>query len=185
MTPFKTTVFFAGRCLLISIAAYCAAPSAHSAQICSDGVQSLVPAARLTANSNGTLLNNESQLLWMRCLIGQRWQGAICSGEPETHDWHAAVTRVKQFNTSGGMAGKTDWRLPTPHELNSITDRRCTSPAVNLTLFPWQGVKGNIGVWSITTAAMSDQLAWFMNFDSGSDNTDWFHTKKHLLLVHD
>ncbi len=64
-------------------------------------------------------------LTWLRCSIGQAWDGNTCVGTPQIYTWSTAQAAVQALNQAGGMAGKTDWRVPTIAELSSL--RQCTT----------------------------------------------------------
>lgn len=60
---------------------------------------------------------------WMRCSLGQVWDGQRCKGEATKHTWAHAIALPKILNDQGGFAGFTDWRLPSPHDLYALV--RC------------------------------------------------------------
>lgn len=57
---------------------------------------------------------------WMRCALGQTWEGSSCSGEATVFNFLEAQDSAMNLNTKGGIHGKTDWRLPTALELASL-----------------------------------------------------------------
>ena len=64
-------------------------------------------------------------LIWMRCSIGQKWDGKTCTGEALELKWDDAAKYVQQFTNAGsGFAGSSNWRLPKIEEL--VTLRRCS-----------------------------------------------------------
>lgn len=58
-------------------------------------------------------------LVWMRCSLGQTWNGRTCNGSATRYGWDEAVAEVKVFNQQG-FSGYTDWRLPHIEELTSL-----------------------------------------------------------------
>jgi hypothetical protein len=52
--------------------------------------------------------------MWMRCALGQTWNGATCVGEAKEYDWHTAK------NLTANFAGYDDWQLPTIKELHTL-----------------------------------------------------------------
>ena len=61
----------------------------------------------------------KTNLLWMRCSLGQTWDGATCMGEASKHTWDNAFKTIEEMNREG-FGGYKDWRLPDIEELNSI-----------------------------------------------------------------
>lgn len=69
-------------------------------------------------NQDGTVTIGGLQ--WMRCRLGQTWDGNSCSGSPTAYRWSDASQLPGLLNREGGFAGQADWRLPTVAELASI-----------------------------------------------------------------
>lgn len=65
-------------------------------------------------NGDGTVTNTKTKLTWKRCLEGQIWTGSTCQGAYKKYTWDEASKLKIDF------AGKTDWRLPSIDELNTI-----------------------------------------------------------------
>ena len=64
-----------------------------------------------------------------------------------------------------GVAGFTDWRLPTVEELFCLADRTRTRPAIDTTFFP---DTPNDWFWSSTVDANAPSAcAWIVDFDDG------------------
>lgn len=57
---------------------------------------------------------------WMRCSLGQTWEGNTCAGVAKEFTFDEAQAALKELNAKGGAHGKTDWRVPTPPELASL-----------------------------------------------------------------
>ena len=129
---------------------------------CQGGENTAIPAATPIEGffdfNNGQVLHRPTQLIWMRCAIGQVWTGGGCSGEPELLNWAAALNAA----TDAGLDGHSDWRLPNRNELNSIVESRCYDPAINGSIFP---DTPNQGFWTASPAAAD--TAWNLDFDQG------------------
>ncbi len=63
---------------------------------------------------NGTVIDNRTNLQWMRCSYGQTWSGTACEGEPTQLTWQEAVELKHSF------AGHDDWHLPTRYEQETL-----------------------------------------------------------------
>ncbi|NCC23468.1 MAG: DUF1566 domain-containing protein, partial [Alphaproteobacteria bacterium] len=64
---------------------------AFAEQTCDTGRYPLSsPTERFSDNGDGTVTDVVSQLMWMRCSVGQTWSGETCLGETAAYDWQAA-----------------------------------------------------------------------------------------------
>ncbi|WP_087545660.1 caspase family protein [Acinetobacter sp. WCHA29] len=61
----------------------------------------------------------KTNLIWMRCSLGQIWDGATCSGNAETYSLENAKQMITEMNQKN-FAGYNDWRLPNIAELANI-----------------------------------------------------------------
>jgi hypothetical protein len=94
---------------------------------------------------NGTVTHRATGLIWMRCSLGQVWDGASCVGNTAQFNWRSALQIARRINDGSsdmdadgtvGYAGYTDWRLPNRNELSSIVEEYCGNPAFNNWVFP-------------------------------------------------
>ena len=108
----------------------------------------------------GTVIHQKTGLEWMRCSLGQNWNGSSCTGEAEAFSWRLAVRAGEQQT----FAGHSDWRLPDKDELASIIEQRCFSPAVNEVIFP--NTSSN-WYWSSTLDPHFSFVAWYITFYNG------------------
>ena len=90
------------------------------------------PTSQFTQHDNGTVTDNATRLIWMRCSLGQTWHNETCQGEAMNYSWQDALQAAQDQS----FAGYDDWRLPNIKELTSIVEEACHSPAINLTIFP-------------------------------------------------
>ncbi|MDM8544945.1 DUF1566 domain-containing protein [Candidatus Venteria ishoeyi] len=143
-----------------------------SAQTCNPDIQASTPDARFTHNGDGTVTDQQTGLIWKRCLEGQ--SGADCmTGTPESFTWQQALQRG---------ASQSPWRLPNIKELASIVELHCYDPAINLTMFP--NDPGGY-VWSGSPYAAHANLAWYVDFDSGHASGYYRGYSRHVRLVRD
>lgn len=85
----------------------------------------------------------ETGLVWQRCVMGQKWDGKACTGDPVAQDWNLATKTV-----SG-----TGWRLPTQKELEGLAEKSCFDLALNQT---WFGSGPSGWVWTATDMGSPD-----------------------------
>ena len=138
------------------------------------------PDPRFTDNSNGTVTDNLTGLIWLKnancAVVTRTWQIALddvvqlnTNGEMNTHDCG---------DTSNGGSHQTDWRLPTVRELQSLIHYGCASPALPDTAGtscgsgPFTGVQSDHSdcYWSSTTIANRTFSAWFVGLEDGNVN---------------
>lgn len=136
------------------------------AQTCNSSIPPSTPDSQFTDNADGTVTDNQTELIWMRCSLGQTWGGGTCSGSISTFNWQTALNAA----TSHSFAGNSDWRLPNVRELASIIEISCFSPAINSTIFP---LTPNGWYWSATPhkgAGLGfDVFAWLVKFGNRTD----------------
>lgn len=65
---------------------------------------------------NLTVLDTKSGLTWMRCALGQNWNGMTCTGRAADYRWYQAMEVPRTFQ----YAGHKDWRVPTIQEAKSL-----------------------------------------------------------------
>lgn len=71
--------------------------------------------ARFALAPDGTA--TDTRLQWMRCSVGQTWDGSTCTGDVETVTWTTAQAVPENFE----FAGHRDWRMPSHDELHGLT----------------------------------------------------------------
>lgn len=120
------------------------------------------PTSRFT-NTAEVVTDQETTLSWMRCAVGQAWDGKSCNGEPRTLDWQQAMALVEKINAEG-VGGHHDWRMPVVPELASIVERQCFNPRMNSSVFP--GAPSVI-FWSSMEKMGKSGYAYTLNFGAG------------------
>ena len=73
-------------------------------------------------SNGGQVKDTQTGLVWQRCVLGQAWDGAACTGNLTPQDWPSA--------TKAAAAAKP-WRLPTQAELQELIEKSCSKPALN------------------------------------------------------
>jgi hypothetical protein len=89
----------------------------------------------------------QTSLMWMRCSLGQTWDGSTCAGEVATYNWEEALKTPNDFS----YEGYSDWRVPTSREL--ITLMYCSSGLTKMwtDIFSISGHDGCDGEYTIPT----------------------------------
>jgi hypothetical protein len=113
---------------------------------------------------DGTVLDIQTGLQWMRCALGQTWTGATCDGAAKKYNWYAAHSAVKELNTNGGYAGQCDWRLPSIDELKMLIVEN-QKPTIDQQAFP--NTPSSL-FWSGSPDAYNSDIAWVVNFYYGN-----------------
>ncbi len=169
------SAFFSGLTLLLSI-------NLASAQVCMRNVtpQTMTP-ANFDFSISGEAKDMLSELIWARCVVGQTWDGTNCVGAPKKLTWQEALLEAQTFNGSGD-----GWRLPDIKELNTIIDRQCASPPINLIIFPDNPASQDNGLWSSTPYIVEEDAetnAWFMSLGFGQMNYRAVSTSNFVRFV--
>lgn len=138
---------------------------------------------RYIAYPDGTALDTVTGLTWMRCALGQTWDGQSCQGKAEEFKWEEATQQRSHF------AGHSDWRIPTFEELrtlvycsngkpayfsggeNAADDSSCAgnpgkdydTPTLVEAVFP----NSPDWFWSSSPYAYYSAYAWYVSFDFG------------------
>jgi hypothetical protein len=108
-----------------------------AAQTCDTSLYPLsAPSERFTDNHDGTVTDSKTHMMWMRCSMGQDWNGSACTKAPAAMSWQAAQDAAAAMNKQGGYAKHDDWRLPRIPELANIVERQCANPRINIAVFP-------------------------------------------------
>lgn len=167
MSTIKLLLFFVGAFAL---------PLA--AQTCFDSVPETTPTSQFTINTDGTVTDNLTGIMWMRCSIGQSWDtnNQTCIGGVEQLTWQQALKAASQYQ----YAGFNDWQLPNVKELSTIVDRQCVDAAINQTLFPATLAQN---YWTSTSGVGSASQAWAIAFYSGKTNLRSKTSDIHLRLM--
>jgi hypothetical protein len=127
------------------------------------GVQKFI-ASRYLDEGNGTVVDAQTGLHWMRCALGQIWNNKINTTEAKRYTWLETFNAAEDLNKTGGFAGYQDWRVPSIDELKTIVERS-KKPAINHIIFPATPLSL---FWSCSTADHIEQAAWAVYFYGGS-----------------
>ncbi|KAA6182484.1 DUF1566 domain-containing protein [Thiohalocapsa marina] len=156
-------------------------------------------AGRYRDMGDGTVMDIETGLQWMRCALGQNWSQSTCLGEAKGFDWDAALAAADSLNRSGGYAGSRDWRVPTIGELQGLRyckdqtggpgvwlndESTCEGdvarPTIETRAFP---ETPNWWFWSSSPYAGTSYGAWYVNFGYGYVGNDDKSLQGYVRLV--
>jgi len=148
-----------------------------------------------------------TNMIWMRCSLGQTWTGSTCTGEASKHEWQAAQDAVAAMNRNGGFGGYSDWVVPHIEDFSSI--RYCSTVFEDTIDIPSKaGGTKTIGFyckdddhqrptidqvsfpntpegwfWSASPSADSDAAAWFVYFGNSYTNLSFKDVGKYVRAV--
>jgi hypothetical protein len=105
------------------------------------------PASRYTANGDGTVTDRRTGLVWQQA-------------ESTPMSWEEAL----RYPQALSIGGRSNWRLPTIKELESLNDERIVRPSIPKTQFP--GVVEDV-YWSSNTLVNRPTRAWTVDFTFG------------------
>lgn len=148
-------------------------------------------------NGDGTVTDTKTGLQWMRCSLGQTWNGSVCTGVAKIYTWDAAMAAGK----SQHFAEKSDWRVPNLEELNTLI--YCSSgkrmewrpmifgglcerkgeyrkPTLHADAFP--NTPSN-WFWSSLPLRNRTDNAWTFNFNNGGASFHYKNNNYHVRLV--
>jgi serine/threonine protein kinase len=128
-------------------------------------LQTNLIAYRYIDNQDGTVTDIKTNLIWMRCSLGQTWNGHACVGQPERYTWKEVMNQAKQTT----YAGSFDWRVPTIEELRSIVDAN-KNPVICSEAFPTTAPRF---YWTASPHENFSNLAWVVYFSDGSYYTSY------------
>lgn len=109
--------------------------------------------SRFTDNQNGSILDNETGLLWQK----------------------TADDNLKNYSDSErycadlSLGNNTDWRVPTINELLTLSDDSLTQPTENEGFTPIENMT-TIGYWSSTPNVGEPSYVWYLALQQ------WFHS---------
>ena len=119
-----------------------------------------------------------SRLVWMRCSVGQSWDGSTCTGYIRRFDFQAAMAFAQEQAARTGQA----WRVPNAKELASLVDPTRKHPAIDPVAFP--NTLPDL-YWTSTAYAWTATGGWAVTFDGGQTLAYYDGYQLALRLVHD
>ena len=98
---------------------------------------------------------------WMRCSVGQRWNGETCTGKIINLN-HGQMEEVLKLASEQLGSG---WRLPSRKELESLVCRNCEVPKINTEIFP---NTDPVPYWTGERNKFAKRHFWSVNFYTGN-----------------
>ncbi len=153
------------------------------AQTCEPSERDNVPSQRYVINSDGTVTDRVTALIWQRCAVGQTWTGSSCDEDRKQQvrswfSWKDANREAERLHDTNRFK---DWRLPTAQELRTLVSNKCTDPSINTEMFP------GAPSWFFSTISqysVNDQYAWRVDFKKGVTESHLKSgTSYHIRLV--
>ena len=76
---------------LASALVLCGLLSVTSVQACNSAIPQTTPSSRFQDLGDGTVQDTKTGLTWMRCSLGQSWDGVSCTGAAIKMNWSRAL----------------------------------------------------------------------------------------------
>jgi hypothetical protein len=139
-------------------------------------------AAHVTYTSDYTTTDSVTGLVWKTCSEGTQ-SGATCAtGSASMYNWYNAVNQCAALNTANtgaGYAGRTNWRLPTSAELESLPDYGTSASAkIDAAGFP---ATVALSYSSASAYAPTPTSAWSVSFFNGVVGGDVLKTTSYYV----
>jgi hypothetical protein len=115
-------------------------------------------------NSDGTVTDNVTGLIWQKCSAGQ--DELTCSGSAVSYTWYEAVDVCGELNNQN-FGGYTGWRLPAKKELITLADYSIPYPGPAIDAVFNNSIASFY--WASSHPYFSDS-AWVANFMDGLEN---------------
>ena len=160
---------------------YLVATNIQADQTCRSNLEESTPTSRFIFNNDGTVTDKETEITWMRCAMGQKWNGKTCTGNPHVYSWQEAREAVAELN-SDSFGEPTSWRLPYVPELASIVERKCFEPRINAAVFPETPTKA---FWTGMEKKGGKDLAYAIDFGKGGVTPGNKDYAAYIRLMHD
>ena len=106
------------------------------------------------------IIDTQNNIEWLRCSVGQRWNGSNCIGQIVNLSIDTVPQAIKLASEQlGGI-----WRLPTKKELKSLVCKSCPSPKINKDIFP---NTDNAPYWTGDRSSFNKKFFVSVNFHTG------------------
>ena len=106
------------------------------------------------------VIDLKSGVEWLRCSVGQRWNGTQCVGDIIKLNQEMSVQAINLADEQLGG----NWRLPTREELENIVCQECGQPKIDASIFPNTPAEP---FWTGEQNKYSPRHVWSVNFFTG------------------
>ncbi len=98
---------------------------------------------------------------WLRCSVGQRWNGEACKGDVVRLSQEQVIEAIKQADEQLGG----NWRLPSREELEGLVCEACPRPKIDSEYFPQTVAEP---YWTGEQNGIAPRHLWSVNFFTGN-----------------
>ncbi|MDM7861935.1 DUF1566 domain-containing protein [Alteromonas sp. ASW11-36] len=133
------------------------------AQTCLANIPPTTPTNEFIELTTQQIKHQRTGLVWMRCAIGQTWDGNTCEGDAEQLTWQQALQVAHGYELESTLG----WRVPNIKELATLTERQCVRPSINTSFFP---DTPEDDFWTSTPSVSDPQRAWVVAFFNSSNS---------------
>ncbi|MEI6705752.1 MAG: DUF1566 domain-containing protein [Methylococcales bacterium] len=85
---------------------------------------------------NDIAIDKTTKLIWMRCSVGQQWDGQSCVGQAKEYDSNQALQIAGELAKKYKWGGYSDWRVPNIDELRTLVRLENKPVTINPEVFP-------------------------------------------------
>lgn len=117
----------------------------------------------------------EEARTWVDPQTGLQWEFR----SPGTMTWDEALEYARTLT----LDGKSDWRLPTALELESLLDRKTLLERIRPIMRRDVPFRDTLSYWSSTTFAPDTRSAWIVMFDGAYILSYYKSSKYHIRCV--
>ncbi len=135
------------------------------------------PENRFTDNSDGTVTDHCTGLMWQKATAETNGDGQTPDDESDAVLWCDALAYCENLS----FAGHDDWRLPNVRELQSVVDYGSVGASIDPTFGAFSA--GDAGYWSSTSDVNDPGRAWLVRFGGGSVDTAFKNSPIYVRAV--
>ncbi|MES2018574.1 MAG: hypothetical protein V4484_18960 [Pseudomonadota bacterium] len=72
------------------------------------------------SNDGSQVFDHATKLIWMRCHVGQHWDGNACIGKPDRYSFPDAIAAALAANQANQSSGNSAWDVPSLPQMASL-----------------------------------------------------------------
>lgn len=148
---------------VLALISYTAEAQSDVEPICVGGIPDTTTPEDFEERENGEIKHLPTNLIYMRCALGQTFDNGECIGIAAQYTWQQAL----QLSVGYEFNGSTNWRLPNIKELAMIVERACVRPSINEISFP---ATPPDDFWTSTPSMQDPLRAWSVAFFNGTSS---------------